>query len=123
MLLEFLSHAISLDLGWIANLLFTNIHWIFAVFAFVVLADSKGGSGKKFVWKFIVTMGLLYAAVDIGSLAGWAFPTQMVFIPINFGITIFTENTRFQKHFIKIVVVVFFLLSFINTFYYSFPGA
>ena len=118
MFIEFMSHVLSLDLPWIAGFILGNLHWVFALFAYVIIA----GQAKKPVWSFLLLMGGLYAALDIAGLAGWIFVPLLIFLPMNLVISIFLEGTVFQKHATKILWAAFFVLAFINTFYFRFPG-
>lgn len=114
MLFEFLSHLLSFDLVWIASLILNNLHWVFALIAFVVIS----GNGKRWLWPFLCTIGLLWAIVDFLGIMGWLLVPIATFVIIQFFMTIYFENTRLEKHFLKIVVIVFLTLSFINTFYF-----
>lgn len=115
MLLEFLSHAMSFDLAWIASLIMGNLHWVFALGAFVVIAEK----GKKPVWHFLVLIGFLYAFVDVMELGGWILVPMMLLVPLQLFIGLyFDEGTWMQRNFVKIVTVLIFALSFIHTFYF-----
>lgn len=118
MLLEFLSHAMSFDLPWIASLIMGNLHWLFALGAFVVIAEK----GKKPVWHFLVLIGFLYAFLDVMELGGWIMVPMIILAPLQIGIGLyFEEGTWMQRNFVKVVTVLIFVLSFINTFYFTFP--
>lgn len=115
MLLEFLSHAMSFDLVWIASLIMGNLHWLFALGAFVVIAEK----GKKPVWHFLVLIGFLYAFLDVMELGGWILVPMMLLAPLQISIGLyFEEGTWAQRNFVKIVTVLIFALSFIHTFYF-----
>ncbi len=118
MLLEFLSHAIAFDLAWIASLILGNLHWVFAIGAFVIIAEK----GKKPIWHFLLIMGFLYAFLDVMELGGWILAPLIVLVPIQFFIILyFPEGSWPQRNFVKIVTVLFFALSFIHTFYFRLP--
>ncbi len=119
MVLELLSHLMSFDFVWVAGLVLNNLHWVFAIFAYVFISDG----GKKPVWLFLSTIILLYAFVDFFDIAGWVFVPIGLFLIIQFVMTIFFENTSLEKHYLKLVVVVFVVLSFIQTFYFDLPWA
>jgi len=118
MLMEFLSHALALNLGWIAMLIFGNLHWLFALVAYVLIANN----GKRFLWPFLLTMGLLYAVVDIKAMFALVFASMILFIPVNFLLEAFLKNTSLEKHQLKIIVVLFFVFTFTNTFLFRLPG-
>ena len=118
MLTEFLAHALAFDLVWIVGLIFNNLHWLFALGAFVVIANN----GKRPVWHFLLTIGLLWAIIDLELFMNLAFAPMLIFVPLNWSIRIFTKDTSLEKHGLKIIVVVFLLLAFVNTFLFDFPG-
>jgi len=118
MLLEFLLHALSFDLGWIAMLILGNLHWVFALFVYVGILSK----GKRTVWPFLMLVFSLYAAVDLAGLAGWIFVPILIFIPLNFLLAIYLEGTSLEKHSLKITFFLFFFFTFIHTFYFKFPG-
>ena len=116
-MMELLSHLLSFDLFWVAALMLDNLHWVFAIFAYVFIS----GGGKKPIWGFLSTVILLYAIVDFFEFTAWVFIPIGLFTVIQFLMTFFFENTRFEKHYLKIVVLVFVTLSFIHTFYLELP--
>ncbi len=118
MLIEFLSHAAALDLGWIASFILGNLHWVFAFGAFVIISHS----GRRPVWHFLVIVALLWAIVDMEHFLQLAFVPMLIFVPLDWSIRIFMENTSMEKHILKIIVLVFLFLTFINTFYFRLPG-
>ena len=111
--MEFLNHAISLDLVWIVSFIGGNIHWFFALFAFAVIA----GNGKRPVWRFLIIVALLWALVDVKNLLGLATASVLLFLPLRFVIGIFLEGTSLHKHELKLVIASFFALAFVNTFF------
>lgn len=115
MLLEFLSHAMSFDIAWIASLILGNLHWVFAISAFILVSNG----GKKLIWPFLVTFAMLWAITDFSEMAGWIMVPILTFTTINITLTIFFENTRLQKHLMKILVISFLALSFVHTFLFS----
>ena len=118
MLIEFLSHAAALDLGWIVGLILGNLHWLFALGAFVIISHN----GRRPVWHFLVIFALLWAIVDMEHFLQLAFVPMLIFVPLDWTIRIFLENTSMEKHILKVIVGVFLLLTCINTFYFSLPG-
>ncbi len=118
MLTEFLAHAMAFDLVWIVGLIFNNLHWLFALGAFVIIAND----GKWPVWHFLVIIALLWAIVDVELFMNLAFFPMLLWVPLDWGIRIFTENTSLEKHGLKIIVFLFCLMAFINTFLFEFPG-
>ena len=120
MLLEFLLHLLSFDLSWIAMLVLNNLHWVFALVAFTILAEG----GKRTTWHFLVLIGFLYAFVDVMELGGWILLPMIILIPLELFIGLyFKEGTWPQRNFVKFVTVLIFVLSFIHTFFFRFPGA
>lgn len=118
MLLEFLSHAMAFDLGWIVSLVLGNLHWVFALFAFTIIAEK----GKKPVWHFLVLMGFLYAFLDVMELGNWIMIPMLSLFTIELFIGLFFEDgTWMQRNFVKVVTVLIFALSFVHTFYFTFP--
>ncbi len=105
----------SFDFVWIVTFLSNNIHWFFALFMFVVIAHN----GKRPIWHFLVIVALLWALVDIENFMHLAFVSIIVFVPVDWTIRLFLENTSLEKHELKIIVFVFLALTFINTFYFN----
>lgn len=119
MLLEFLSHAAALDLAWIASLILGNLHWVFAIMAFTIIAEGS----KRSVWHFLVLMGFLYAFLDVMELGGWILAPLILMVPIQLFVGLyFPKGSWPERNFVKIVTVLFFALSFIHTFYFTLPG-
>ena len=83
MLFEFLSHLISLDFGWIVNLLLTNLHWVFAT----VVLSYFFAEGKKvlalffifvfWVWAFFDFVPIIGIGVIGGAFLGWYYVYRM----------------------------------------------
>jgi len=118
MLLEFLSHLLSFDFVWIASLIMNNLHWLFALMAFVVIAEK----GKRPVWHFLVLIGFLYAFVDVMAIGGWILAPILIMTAFQFFLGLyFPEGSWPQRNFIKIVTVAFFVVSFIHTFFFRLP--
>ncbi len=69
MFFEFLAAAISLDLNWIAGLVFNNLHYLFffAAFAFFFW----GPSTKKWAVSIILLIPTIWLWVDFSTLSGW----------------------------------------------------
>ena len=119
MLLEFLSHLMSFDLVWIVELVLRNLHWVFAIAAFAVIAEK----GKKPVWHFLVLVFFLYAFVDIMEIGGWILVPMLLLMILQLGIGLYFEESSWpQRNYVKIVVVLIFALSFVHTFYFALPG-
>jgi hypothetical protein len=118
MLLEFLSHALAFDLAWIASLLLNNLLWVFILLAYVVIA-SNGKHGFK---NFVILTLLLYAAVELEQLQGLIFVPLLIFIPLNFVLEIFLKDTSLEKHQLKIIIFLFFSVTFLHTFFFRLPG-
>ena len=96
-----------------------NLHWLFALGAFVIISQN----GKRPVWHFLVTVGLLWAILDVEHFMHLAFVPMLIFVPLDWTIKLFIENTSLEKHGLKIIVTTFLLLAFVNTFLFKFPGA
>ena len=118
MLTEFLAHAMAFDLVWIVGLIMGNLHWLFALAAFVIIAED----GKRPVWHFLVIVGLLWAAVDLELFMSLAFAPMLIWVPLDWSVKIFIKDTSLEKHGMKIIVFLFCLMAFINTFLFDFPG-
>ena len=118
MLIQFLAHAMAFDLVWILGVIMGNLHWLFALGAFVIIAEN----GKRPVWHFLVTIGLLWAAVDLELFMGLAFVPMLIWVPLDWGVRIFIKDTSLEKHGMKIIVFLFCLGAFINTFLFNLSG-
>ncbi len=116
--MEFISHALAFDLVWIASLIFGNLHWVFALVAFVIIAEK----GKRPVWHFLVLIFFLYAFLDVMELGGWIIVPMFFLMALEFFIGLyFPEGSWVQRNFVKIVTVLIFALSFVHTFYFPIP--
>ncbi len=114
MLLEFISHALAFDLNWIAALILNNLHWVFALFAFVFIAEK----GHRPVWHFLVFTGLLYAFGDILGLTGWILIPFILAGPFQLGIGLYFPEGSWPRRNFTIIVAIFLMVTiFINTFY------
>jgi len=105
----------SFDFAWIITFIMGNLHWLFALFVFVVIAHD----GKRPIWHFLVVVALLWAIVDIEHFMSLAFVSIIIFVPVDWTTRIFIENTSLAKHELKIIVVIFMVLTFINTFFFN----
>jgi len=47
---------------------------------------------------------------------------MLIFVPLDWTVKIFTKGTSLEKHGMKIIVFLFCLLAFINTFLIDLPG-
>jgi len=108
----------SFDIAWIVDFIIANLHWLFAFSMFVIIAHN----GKRPVWHLLVLVGLLWAIVDLEHLLGLVFVSIIIFVPTDWILRTYLEGTSLQKHELKIIVIVFLLLTFINTFYFKLPG-
>jgi hypothetical protein len=92
MLFEFFNHLISLDLAWLASLIASNLHWLFAVTVLIFFFFN----GKKVILGVIVFFLLGWAwgdfetlggiALFVGGFLGIYYITKVV-------VLIFAENT------------------------------
>ena len=108
MLIQFLAHAMSFDLVWILGVIIGNLHWLFALGAFVIISEN----GKRPVWHFLLVIGLLWAAVDLEFFMSLVFVPMLIFVPLNLAVTIFIKDTSLEKHGLKILVTAFLFLTF-----------
>lgn len=119
MLLEFLTHAMAFDLAWIVQLVMGNLHWLFALMAFVFIAEK----GHRPVWHFLVLIGFLYAFLDVMEMGGWILMPMIILAPFQIGFGLFfKEGTWPQRNFVKILTVLILVLSFVHTFIFTLPG-
>lgn len=118
MLTQFLAHAMVFDLVWILGVIMGNLHWLFALGAFVIISEN----GKRPVWHFLVVVGMLWAAVDLEFFMGLVFAPMLIFVSLNWLVRIFIKDTSLEKHGMKIIVFLFFLTAFINTFLFDLSG-
>lgn len=114
-MLEFLSHAMTFDLIWIASLIMNNLHWVFALVAYVVIVHN----GKRPIWQFLLVVALLWSIVDFVGILGWIMVPILTFMIISFVMPHFIDNTALERHSLKITVILFLALSFIHTFLFS----
>lgn len=115
MLLEFISHAMAFDLVWIASLIMNNLHWLFALVAYVVIAHN----GKRPIWQFLLVITLLWAITDFTGMMGWVMVPLLTFMIISFVMPHFIDGTALEKHSLKITIILFLMLSFVHTFLFN----
>src|SRR3989338_3227870 len=72
MLVEFLYHFFSFDLGWIVNFIFipNNLLWLF-MFAGAGYFFYSAGNGKGWVWATIFVTFYVWATNDFSRAMGW----------------------------------------------------
>jgi len=117
MLIETISHAIALDLGWFVNLVMNNLFWVM-VFAF---AGYFLRPGKKILAGGIFMALYVYATMDITVLMGWSFNSGIVWVPVLLLVGLMVYDSFFGKkdwHLVKRGVVTSLLfyggLIFVN---------
>ncbi len=117
MLLETISHAIALDLGWFVGLVMNNLFWVM-VFA---LAGFFLRSGKKILVGGIFMTLFVYATVDVVNLLGWSFNNGIVWTPVMVIVGLMIYDAFFEKkswHLAKramVTSIIFYLgLIFVN---------
>lgn len=113
MFLEFLSHAISFDWVWIVELVLNNLAWVFVLAAFAFINHD----GKHWFWAFIFLVGLLWVFGDFIRYLGWLMVPFVLFIPLQMAMMTFFKGTRLQKRELPIIVIVFFALAFVFTYF------
>lgn len=101
MFVEFMAHAFALDLDWIISLIMSNLHYLFA-FAAVVYFFLEG---KKVILGVIIISLLLWAVMDLGTVAGFVVFVGG-FLIINYltklALLTFVEDTTFKKWLIPV---------------------
>ena len=90
MFFEFLNAVISLDLNWLAGLLFNNFHYLFA-FAAILFFFFEGRS-KSIIVGFFVFCFLGWALTDFEMTSGWVY---------------FAGGFLFVNYLLKIAVLTF----------------
>ena len=107
--LEFASHLLAFDLGWIAWFILTNLHW---VFAFIMVGYFFSEKKKTMVFFFLI-IGVVWAINDLMQIIGWT-----VYVGAFFGIlyisrialAAFIEDVPYLKTKIMVVLTLHFFL-------------
>lgn len=86
MLLDFMSHLVSLDLAWIIQLILDNLLWLFLLYATLYVVND----GKKTILGTILLFFIIWAWMDFerageaivfaGSFLGIYYITKIAFI-------------------------------------------
>jgi len=117
MLLRTIGHLLGLDAGWFMyDLLWVFIGFVFINYAVYVLFLPEGE--KPSIKGFIFLMVLLYAILDIISLAGLEMFTMnhmLTFTIFQMCTMVLTNRTRFAKYNLVIFVAFFFITSWLVT--------
>ena len=112
MLVEFLARLVEFDLVWIVELVFGNLHWLFALFATIFIFYD----GKKPILPFVLLMGVLWAALDLSTVTGWVWAVPM-FLAIHYmsriAIVIFASEIEGLKNKLPVVFVIHFFTIYI----------
>jgi len=74
MLVNFVSHLVSLDVVWLYSFIANNLLLFFMLFAGVHIVSA----GKNVVWNFLTVMFLFWIELDFLMLAGWVFYTASI---------------------------------------------
>lgn len=107
--LDVLNAVLTLDVGYFAWLVVSNVFWIFTFAAVMVLFQRR----KKHQLFYVFTMILLiYAIVDFMELLGWHIPPlmQIPTIVMFVGITAFDDFALIKKYGAKITLGGFWAL-------------
>ncbi|HLD59271.1 MAG TPA: hypothetical protein VI977_06615 [archaeon] len=113
MFLEFLSHLISLDFAWIADLIMNNLLWVFLLAVYVFIAYD----GKKLLRNFLFIVGALWIVTDIFGVWKIGFAPFLFMIPFVIAIDFFIAGTAIEKHKTSLLWASFFVFSFLFTFF------
>ncbi len=91
MLIEAISHALSLDLSWFIWLVMNSLVWVvlFALAGYVLL--GRWVIGGTFIALYV------YATVDIANSLGWGFGKGLFFLPVPLFFGLFLFDSFFGK--------------------------
>ena len=102
----------ALDFAWIAGLILSNLHWVFALFA----AGFLFYDGKKAIMPFLTIVFLLWAFFDFSAVTGWAFAVAG-FIALHYisrvAIMTFCEDVEKLRDILPVIFVLQFLTVFV----------
>lgn len=107
-LLEFLIPALHLSFGAIVAAVFENLLWLFMLFSFVVIAHPKESWGGQFL-TFVNIVAFLFGLVILLALLGGPIAPFLVVVPGQIAIHYFLKGTRWEKHFVSLVSLIFVL--------------
>jgi hypothetical protein len=97
-----------------------NLHWSFAIFAFVYITYKDAGFGKHYIRNFLLLTLLLWAAGSIFNLIDLVILSPGIFLIFQFFFSIYWDGTPWQKRFPTGMLVIYlalvFLLGFLITF-------
>jgi len=76
-----------------------NLHWSFAIFAFVYISYKDVGFEKNYIRNFLFLTLLLWAAGSLLEITSLVILSPGIFLIFQFVFPIFWDNTPWQKRF------------------------
>ncbi len=119
MIVEALSQLVAGNLSWFVDIVMNNLHWTFALLAFVVITLTEVGVKKNHLRNFIFLVGFLYAFSSLADLTGLVLISAGIFLIFQLVILIFWHDSWAKKHplaQLSFIVFLFLLLSMLVTF-------
>jgi len=110
MFFEFLAAVISLDVNWLAGLLFNNLHYLF--FFAAAAFFFWGPSTKKTVISMALLISVIWIWVDFDMISGWAVLVGAflsIYYITKIVVLTFAEDVPFLRNNLVIVTEVHFL--------------
>jgi len=112
MFFEFVTRLLSFDLAWLATLVMSNFHYLFAFGALLfIFFDNKL---RKAIPAFFIFCILAWAFIDLQSTSGWLFFAGG-FLLLNYIVKISTlvfaqSDPRLSKHLLVVNFFAFYAL-------------
>ena len=112
MLFEFINAVLTLDFEWLAGLVFSNFHWLFAFAAMMFFFFE--GKTKLVIGNFFFFCILAWAFVDFETTSGWLFFVGG-FLALNYlvkiaSLTFAQADPKLSKHLLIVNFVAFYIL-------------
>jgi hypothetical protein len=107
-MLEYLIPLLTLSFGVIVDSVFNNLLWLFFLFGFVVITEPKASLGQQ-ILAFVNIVGFLFGMVLLFELMGLPLAPFLLVVPAQVAIHYFLKGTKYQKHFVTLVSLIFIL--------------
>ncbi|MFH0955409.1 MAG: hypothetical protein V1777_04870 [Candidatus Micrarchaeota archaeon] len=96
MLVEFLYHFFSMDLGWIIDFTLGNLLWLFIFAACAFYMFEK----RNWFWSTVFIVFLCWIYIDFSNVIGWKILTKefwMINFLVMMGVLMFSETDSWGK--------------------------
>jgi len=111
MIIEALSQLFSGNLSWFFDIVLNNLHWVFALFAFNLIASQEAGVNYNYIRNFVFLVGSLWAFVSIAGIIGMSLFSAGLFLVVQLLLITFWPKSLSKKYPSLQVYIIWFLYS------------